>query len=110
MINTSGINPLDVRVLVLPDPVEEKTKGGIFLPEAHQEREKYATVKATLVAAGVNAWEEAAARSQAFTAPQPGARVLIAKYGGIMLTGDDGKDYRIMNDEDVVGVLEASHG
>ena len=39
MTNESGITPLDVRVLVLPDPVEEKTKGGIFLPEAHQERE-----------------------------------------------------------------------
>ncbi len=105
MTNESGIVPLDVRVLVLPDPAVSQTKGGIFLPDQHVEREKYATVKATLIAVGVNAWEEAAARSQAFSAPLPGSRVLIAKYGGIMLTGDDGQDYRIMNDVDVVGVL-----
>ena len=109
MTNESGITPLDVRVLVLPDPVEEVTKGGIILPGAHTEREKYATVKATLIAAGVNAWAEAGA-SGLFTAPAAGDRVIIAKYGGIMLTGDDGKDYRVMNDEDVIATLETSHG
>lgn len=106
MDNTSGFVPLDVRVLVRPDPVEEKTAGGIILPDQHKEREKYATVKATLVAAGVNAWEEAAARSSAFEQPVPGDRVIIAKYGGIVLTGADGVDYRIMNDEDVIALLE----
>ncbi len=30
---------------------------------------------------------------------------MIAKYGGVMFKGTDGADYRIMNDEDVVGVL-----
>lgn len=103
-MNTSGIEPLDVRVLVRPDPVEEKV-GSIFIPQQEQERQQYAQVKATLIAAGVNAWEEAAARSAAFTAPQPGARVLIAKYGGITVKGDDGEDYRILNDEDVTAVL-----
>ena len=107
-MNSSGITPLDVRVLVLPDPVEEVTKGGIILPGAHTEREKYATVKATLIAVGVNAWCEAKA-GHGFTAPIPGTRVLIAKYGGIMHTGADGKDYRVMNDQDVIASLEDCH-
>jgi chaperonin GroES len=105
IINLSGIQPLDLRVLVLPDPVEEKTQGGIILPDQHKEREKYATMKATLIATGENAWEEAAARSLAFVKPVPGDRVLISKYGGVPIKGDDGKDYRIMNDQDVTAIL-----
>jgi co-chaperonin GroES (HSP10) len=42
-------------------------------------------------------------RSAEFSKPQPGDRVLISKYGGVVLTGKDGKEYRLMNDEDVIG-------
>jgi chaperonin GroES len=103
-MNSSGIEPLDVRVLVKPDPVEEVTKGGIILSASIVEKDKYATVKATLSAVGVNAWAEAS-RSPMFIAPQAGDRVMIAKYGGVMIVGADGVDYRIMNDEDVIAVL-----
>ncbi len=103
-MNTSGIEPLDLRVLVKPDPVEEVTKGGIILAPTITEKEKYATVKATLVAVGVNAFAEAKA-NPAFAPPVPGDRVMIAKYGGVMIAGDDGQDYRIMNDADVVALL-----
>lgn len=103
--NTSGFRPLDVRVLVLPDPVEEKTKGGIILPDEHKERQKYATMKGTLIAVGANAFAEASA-NPGFAAPKPGERVLIGKYGGAIITGDDDKEYRIMNDEDVIGTME----
>jgi chaperonin GroES len=104
-MNTSGIEPMDLRVLVLPDPIEERTKGGIILAEMTREQQKHAVVKGTLVAVGENAWEEAAARSHAFERPQPGARVMIAKYGGIEVKGLDGKDYRLLNDEDIIGRL-----
>lgn len=103
IVNPSGIQPLDLRVLVLPDPVEERTSGGIILPGQHTEREKYAMQFGTLIAVGENAWEEAAARSDKFERPQPGARIVISKYGGVVLTGKDGKEYRLMNDEDVIG-------
>jgi hypothetical protein len=63
IVNHSGIQPIDLRVLVLPDPVEVKTAGGIILPDQHKEREKYAMQHGTLVAVGENAWEEAAGRS-----------------------------------------------
>ncbi len=106
MTNNSGVIPLDLRVVVMPDPAEKITKGGIILAESAVDREKYATVKATLIEAGENAWEEAASRSDHFTKPQPGDRVMIAKYGGILFKGPDGEDYRIMNDEDVIARLK----
>jgi len=105
MKNESGIMPMDLRVLVKPDAVEAKI-GSIIIPDSTKETERYAQVKATLVAVGENAWEEAASRSALFFKPQPGDRILIAKYGGVLIKGADGVEYRIMNDEDVVARLE----
>lgn len=104
-VNPSGFAPLDVRVLVRPDVVEKKTAGGILLPEQHTDREDMAQIKATLVAVGVNAWGEAKANPD-FDPPAPGTRVLIAKYGGIVVDGRDGEKYRVMNDVDVTAVIE----
>lgn len=105
-MNTSGLRPLDLRVVVRPDTAEEKTAGGIILTGSEVEKNKYAMCKGTLIAVGENAWEEASARSAAFVKPIPGDRVMIAKYGGVMFKGPDGVDYRIMNDDDIVGKLE----
>lgn len=104
-INRSGVMPLDLRVVVLPDAAEARV-GNIILPESKVDRDQHAQCKATLIAVGENAWEEAKARSPYFTMPLPGDRVMIAKYGGIVFKGMDGKDYRIMNDEDVTARLQ----
>ena len=103
-MNNSGMVPLDLRVLVRPDPVEERTAGGIILTAETLDKKKWETCKATLVACGSNAWSEAKA-TRGFDAPQPGARVMISKYAGILTKGDDGEEYRLINDEDVVAVL-----
>jgi len=103
--NKSGIQPMDLRVLVRPDKVEDKI-GSIFIPDSKKESDQFAQCKATIVAVGENAWEEAASRSAAFRKPMPGDRVLISKYGGITVTGSDGEDYRLLNDEDVTARLE----
>jgi chaperonin GroES len=111
IVNHSGIQPIDLRVLVLPDPVEVRTAGGIILPDQTAEREKYAMQFGMLVAVGENAWEEAANRTADFVKPRPGDHVAISKYGGVVLTGKDGKEYRLMNDEDVIGrVIDAAGG
>lgn len=105
MLNPSGILPLDLRVLVLPDSAETVTKGGIILPEPEVDKQKFAQCKATIVAVGVNAFGEAR-KNPDFVAPAPGDRVLIAKYHGVMIIGNDGADYRLLNDEDVTARLE----
>lgn len=105
MLNESGIEPLDLRVLVLPDEVAKKSSGGIIIPETKLEKDQYAKLEATIVAVGENAWEEACARSPNFSRPVAGDRVLIGKYSGILHTGKDGRDYRILNDEDVIARL-----
>lgn len=99
-MNASGIVPVDVKVLVKPDVVEEKTAGGILLPDATKEQQKFATVRATLVAVGRSAFGEWLDR------PKTGVRVVIAQYAGANIKGDDGEMYRICNDEDVISILE----
>lgn len=101
-MNTSGIVPVDVKVVALPDPPEEKSKGGILMPDTVKEQNKFAATKATIVAVGANAFAEWGRGN----GPATGARVLIAQYAGANVKGADGKDYRVLNDEDVIAVLE----
>lgn len=101
MTNASGLEPVDVKVLVMPDPVEEKTAGGIILADTTKEKNKYAATRGTLIARGPNAFTEWGANA----ALTPGARVVHAQYAGLRIKGDDGLDYLLMNDEDVVGTV-----
>lgn len=102
MTNASGIYPLDVKVLVKPDPVEEMTKGGIILADTTKEKSKYAATKGTLIAKGPNAFREWGENN----APIDGARILHAQYAGARFKADDGEDYIVMNDEDVIGLAQ----
>lgn len=102
-LNTSGIYPVEYKILIAAKTVEEKTKGGIFLPDDTKEREQFAQMEGTLVACSPLAftyddWKDA-------NPPKPGDRVLFAKYSGAKVTGKDGKEYRLVNDKDVAAVL-----
>lgn len=99
-LNPSGIHPKDHMVLVLPDPAEDKI-GSIIVPDAIKDRNKFATMKARLLAVGENAfadWGEGAR-------VEPGSRILMAQYAGARTKGADGVEYIIMPDEDVVAEL-----
>lgn len=96
--NPSGITPFDHKVLIKPDKVDAVTKGGVYLPETAKEAEQYASVKATVVAVGDNAFFEWGGANK----PVVGQRVMVAKYSGLNIKGDDKEDYRLCNDEDIV--------
>lgn len=112
-LNTSGLVPLDKRVLVLPDAVKDR-EGSILLPDEVKEQNQWAQAKGTLIAVGETAWSEAMDDAQRhgaeFTPPIEGDRILFAKYGGAKVKGDDGREYRIMNDEDVIARLDEKEG
>lgn len=101
-MNTSGIEPLDVKVIILPDPVEEKTAGGIILADVTKDKEKYAATRGTLAAIGPNAFKEWGPSA----APTVGSRVLYAQFAGSRFKGADDRDFIVMNDEDVIGVAQ----
>lgn len=104
--NTSGIFPTEFKVLVRAKQVEEKTKGGILLPDEKKERDQHAVMEATIVAVSPLAftyednWPEGARK------PSVGDRVIIAKYSGALVKGKDGVEYKLIADKDIAAVLE----
>lgn len=95
-----GVKPCGHRVLVYPVPVERKTASGIILHDTAAGREDMAQIEAFVVAVGPNAWHDQECGDWAAA----GDLVLIAKYAGLLRKGTDGKQYRVINDLDVVAV------
>jgi len=102
MQNTSGIHPKGHRVLILPDPVEEVTQSGIIVSVGvERDRERLAQLKGTIVELGNTAWSD-----QPEPWAQVGDHVIFGKYSGLIYDGNDEKEYRIINDLDVVAIVD----
>lgn len=103
--NTSGVNAMDLRVIVKQDGIAKKI-GSIHLPDQEVDKLKFAGQKGTLISVGENAFKEAAKGNPDFARPAPGDRVMFTLYGGTKFKGADGEEYLLMNDEDIMGRLE----
>jgi co-chaperonin GroES (HSP10) len=102
MQNTSGIHPKGHRVLILPDPVEEVTQSGIIVSVGeNRDRERLAQLKGTVVELGNTAWLD-----QPSPWAKVGDHVIFGKYSGLIYQGNDNKEYRIINDLDVVALVD----
>ena len=89
-----NIKPLADRVLILPAPAEEKTIGGIIIPETAKEK----PLKGEVVAAGNGTKDEEMIL-------KVGDTVLYGKYAGTELEFE-GKKYLMMRQSDVLAVVE----
>lgn len=102
MSNESGLIPRGSKILVYPDPIQERTESGLYVATPSElERMKMAQTEGVVIALGNLAYHD-----QAEPWCVPGERVIFAKFAGIMSKGKDGKDYRFLNDLDVVGTKE----
>lgn len=94
--NTSGLKPLGRAVLMQPYGVEEKTAGGLILPESVRVKDQLAEQRAVVVEIGSNAWPGEPARCKV------GDKILFSKWAGHQCVGpDDGQVYRVVNDNDI---------
>ena len=89
-----NIKPLADRVLILPAPAEEKTIGGIIIPDTAKEK----PLKGEVVAAGNGTKDEEMIL-------KIGDTVLYGKYAGTELEFE-GKKYLMMRQSDVLAVVE----
>jgi len=101
-INTSGIVPTGGHLLVLPEKVEEMTAGGIYMPKTVQDKEQNFVTVGKLVAVGKSAWTDL---DDGNPWAEVGDKVSYAKHAGFVMTGADGVDYILMNDNDVLARL-----
>lgn len=92
------IKPLGDRVVVLPSPREESTKGGIVLPETAKEKPQEGKV----VAVGPGR----ASESGQVVPPDvhAGDTVIYARYAGTEVQLD-GEDYIILSEKDILAKL-----
>ncbi|QIF05932.1 co-chaperone GroES [Roseimicrobium sp. ORNL1] len=93
------ITPLGRRILVKRVSSEEKTAGGIFLPDTAKEKPQEAEV----LALGTGKDDEGKDVKELFTV-KVGDKVLISKYGGTEVKLD-GDDVLIINESDVLGIV-----
>lgn len=88
-----NVKPLSDRVLVLPAPAEEKTIGGIIIPDTAKEK----PLKGEVVAVGNGTKDEEMVLKVS-------DQVLYGKYSGTELEYE-GTKYLIMRQSDVLAIL-----
>jgi chaperonin GroES len=93
--------PLHDRVVVRRIDAEEKTKGGIIIPDTAKEKPQEGEV----IAVGPGARDESGKVTPLDL--QPGDRVLFGKWSGTEVR-IDGEDLLIMKEADIMGVVEGS--
>ena len=94
-----GFKPLHARVLVRRVGEEEKTAGGIIIPDTAQEKPSEGKIVA--VGSGVRA-DDGSIRKLDVKA---GDRVLFGKFGGTDVKVD-GEDLIILRESDILGIIE----
>ena len=94
-----GFKPLHDRVLVRRVEEEEKTKGGIIIPDTAKEKPQEGEV----IAVGPGARAEDGSITPLDV--KVGDRVLFSKYGGTDVK-IDGEDLTILRESDILGIVE----
>ena len=93
------LRPLQDRILVQRVKEEDKTKGGIIIPDTAKEK----PVEGRVIAAGIGKLSEKGDRIALEI--KKGDRILFGKYSGTEVKIED-EEYLIMREDDVLGVIE----
>ncbi|MCK4569221.1 MAG: co-chaperone GroES [Bacteroidales bacterium] len=88
-----NIKPLADRVIIEPSAAEEKTAGGIIIPDTAKEKPQ----KGSVVAVGPGTKDEP-------ITVKVGDTVLYGKYSGTEISFEN-KDYLIMRESDIVAII-----
>jgi chaperonin GroES len=92
------IRPLGDRVLVKRAEAEERTAGGILLPESAKDKPKEGTV----ISIGEGKTLDSGERSKFTVAP--GDKILFSSYAGTEVKYG-GEEFLIMREEDILGII-----
>ena len=122
MENKSGIYPCGNHILVKPDVIPETTDGGIYIPPSEREKHKHMVAYGQIIALGPDCFihsvetterlidnqlrlveRRVTQYSQPFAAV--GDRIAFAIHSGRYYVGEDGEEYRMMNDDDITALV-----
>lgn len=94
------VKPLFDRVLVQPLQVDDKSPGGLFIPDVAKEKAQ----RGKIVAVGTKGSVKSETGAFSFEV-HVGDKVLFGKYSGNEIRLE-GKDMIIMREEDILAILE----
>lgn len=94
-----NIKPLNDRLLVLRTDKEEKSTGGIIIPDTAKEK----PMEGTVVAVGPGKRDESGKRAPMDV--KKGDRILFAKYAGTEIK-IDGVEHLFMREDDILAVAD----
>jgi len=93
------VKPLNDRVLVVREEEEQKTKGGIIIPDTAKEK----PMEGKITAVGPGKRDDSGKRVPLDL--KKGDRVLFSKYAGTEIKMD-GVEHLFMREDDILGVIE----
>ena len=95
--------PTGYRLLVIPYYPKEKTKGGVYIPDATRDRESFATVVAYVVRMGPDAYKDADKfPTGAYCSEKEW--VLMGRYAGNRFKVE-GLELRLINDDNIIAKI-----
>lgn len=99
MTNETPIRPLNKHILVKRIEADEKTAGGIIIPESAKEK----PVKGVVLAVGNGRRNSDGTFQEPWV--KPGQVILYSKYAENIIEYD-GKEFLMIHDQDIFGVVE----
>ncbi|MGA2914550.1 MAG: co-chaperone GroES [Sedimentisphaerales bacterium] len=93
------LRPLDDRIVVKPEEAEDKTAGGIVLPDTAKEK----PLMGKVISTGPGKLLDNGKRVE--VAVKKNDTVLFGKYGGNDIK-IDGVEYKILRESDILGIIE----
>jgi chaperonin GroES len=106
--NKSGIRPMQFKLVIEVERAEERTKGGIFVPENAQDRRQFEITRGLVVAVGPAAFTDHNQYPEGTERPKVGDRIWFDKHAGTQVKAkrDHSLLYRIIEDTDVTGIVD----
>jgi chaperonin GroES len=101
--NRSGITPLDDKILIRMDEHAERTSGGIVIPDEARARQTMASETGVVIALGAAAFAftDDGSRRWHTAKPTPGDRVVVERYAGRVVQGEDSVEYRLVSQKSI---------
>jgi chaperonin GroES len=95
-----NVKPLQDRILVLREEGEQKTAGGIFIPDTAKEK----PLEGKVVAVGPGKFDKDGKRIPVEV--KKGNRILFSRYGGTEIK-INGVEHLMMREDDILAIIEA---
>lgn len=104
-MNKTGIEPVEYKILIKVEEVEDKSSGGIYLPDNTRDREQTAHDRGTLIAISEMSFD-----GWTGTIPKVGDKVIFKKYAGTVIQHREDKNrvvgqYRLCHDKDICAII-----